>query len=51
MFSDRINWIDLILFSRLPDEAEETQFRFSGKKSRGANNGRFSPCFTVLLVQ
>ena len=29
-------------FSRLPDEAEKTQFRFSGKKGQGINSGCFS---------
>jgi len=33
------------------DEAEKTQFRFSGKKGRGINNGYFFPCITVLLEQ
>jgi hypothetical protein len=32
-------------FSRLPDEAEKTQFRFSGKKGQGINNEYF---FLVL---
>jgi hypothetical protein len=41
MFSDRINWIDLI-FSRLPDEAEKTQFRFSGKKAEESAMDAFS---------
>jgi len=55
MFSDRINWIDLIFFSRLPparhspkaqpmadgDEAEKTQFRFSGKKAEEQITGAF----------
>jgi hypothetical protein len=63
MFSDRINWIDLIYFHgfHLPaiassseaggDEAEKTQFRVSGKKNRGAHNGCFPPIFTVLSAQ
>jgi len=38
-------------FSRLPDEAEKTQFRFSGKKGQGINNGCFFPCITVFLAQ
>jgi hypothetical protein len=38
----------LIFFSRLPDEAEKTQFRFREKKGRGANNRCFLPFFPVL---
>ena len=37
MFSDRMNWIVWIFFSA-SDEAEKTQFRFTGKNGRGINN-------------
>jgi hypothetical protein len=58
MFSDRINWINLIFFHgfHLPaiassneaggDEAEKTQFRFYEKKGQKANNR----CFFLALL-